>query len=985
MNRRHSSYISCTGNEKVTSRCSFLNLNLGIFASSYSRSLYSHEKLLMKFLLPILFLISFTFNLQAQGFSVSGSVYDGVTGQALSRANVFIFKLPDSTRRGMTSDAKGGFTFQDVEKGRYVLRISFIGYETVTRNFQVLDKGVNLGRINMKEDSIAVSEVEVTARQPIAVVKDDTTEFQAGAFKTNPDASAEDLVKKVPGVTVQGGQVQAQGETVRQVLVDGKPMFGMDPTAVLKTLPAELIDRVQVFDQQTEQAQFTGVRDGNESKAINLITKNAFQNSRFGKIYGAYGSDDLYRVGGNVNWFSGKTRLSFLGMSNNINEQNFSIEDILGATGQGGGFGGMFRTVVGIFGGGRGGGATRFVGGSGGRGFGGISDFTVGQQNGIAQTHAIGLNYSDQWGQDVELSTSYFFNLNDNNASSETFRQYLADSGLVYDEKNLSDSRNINHRFNMRFDWKLDTTNSILVRPRLTLQQNESSSDLNGKTTQNILPVSGTASTTSNDYLGINFSNELLYRHRFEAKGRTFSINLSQGYNKNSGDSYLLSQNNFFGRTVIRDTLNQFSSPLTDGWSLGTEVAYTEPIIENSTLEFRYEASLKRDDSDRRTYDFNQLTSLYDLLDPTLSSTFNSDYMTHSGGARFQYDKDEFNMNIGATFQVAKLTGDNVYPFISTVDKTFQNILPSAHVRYRFTRESHLRMFYRARTNAPSITQLQDVVNNSNPLQLSIGNPDLKQAYSHNMNFMFVDADIPNAKYFFGMVGGSITDDNIGNHTIIAYSDTLADGVSLLRGTQLTKPVNLDGAYSLRSMVTYGFSWPLISSNLNLNAMANVSRSPGLINNELNYTLSPTFTLGAVVSSNISPEVDFTISSQSIYSIVDNSLRKELNTEYFMQNTSLKLNLIFLGDFVFSTDLNHQLINGLSSDYNERTMLWNMSIGRKFFDNTIDARLVVFDLLKENNNIARNVTDVYFEDVRSNVLQQYFLFQVTYNLKMFGG
>ncbi|HSZ71762.1 MAG TPA: carboxypeptidase regulatory-like domain-containing protein, partial [Cytophagaceae bacterium] len=321
-------------------------------------------------------------NAYAQQAVVSGFLKDKTDNYPLVDGTVVILRQTDSSlvMAPATTDLNGKFSFFAVPNGKFLLKCLYIGYKEVMKPITVENNSLSLGIVGMTANA-AEDQITVTVVRSFTQ-KGDTTEFHADAFKTNPDATAEDLVTKMPGVTIQNGTVQAQGENVAKVLVDGKPFFGDDPSTVLKNLQAEVIDKIQVFDQLSDQSQFTGFDDGNRTKTINIITKPDKRDGNFGKVYAGYGYDDVYRAGGNVNVFKGDRRISVLGQSNNINEQNFSTDDLLGVTssssqsGRGGG----------NTGGGNGGGSFGRPGGSN-------DNFLVNVQGGVSKTNAIGLNY----------------------------------------------------------------------------------------------------------------------------------------------------------------------------------------------------------------------------------------------------------------------------------------------------------------------------------------------------------------------------------------------------------------------------------------------------------------------------------------------------------------------------------------------------------------------------------------------------------------
>ena len=921
--------------------------------------------------------------LAAQDLSISGRVLQADGKTPLPNANVLLRRMPDSSTAGGTVSGRDGrFLFDGLRRGRYVLHISYVGYEALIRDVPLRGESAALGDLTMTETSVRLDAVEVTGAAPIAVVKEDTTEFLASAFKVNPDATAEDLVRKMPGVTVKDGKVETQGEEVKAFRVDGRPFFGDDARTLLRNLPAEVISRIQVYDQQSEQSRFTGFSDGNEVKAMNFITRDAIKNAQFGKIYGGDGEDEHDRAGTILNAFAGKQRWSLMAMSNNVNEQNFSQEDLLGVMLSSSGPGGMRGG-----GGPRGGGPRPGSGGMPNFNAGSIGDFLVDAGSGIAKTNAIGLNYIDTWFDDVEVSGSYFFNQSDLDAGSGVSREFILpqSTGQYYNESSAANTDNMNHRFNLRLDWKIDTLNSLLWRPRFSAQVNEGlERTLAGTSTDNGM-ISSSNSDFSSDLTGLSFSSELLWRRRFETRGRTFSIEFENDVKKNSGDNRLFYDYATFGMTPSFDTTSQRSDLLSSGWSAEATATYTEPLGERGQLQLRHRASYSRDESDKRTWDLPLLAGMAEALDPLQSNEFSTDYLTQNASVGYRYEDEDFNGMFGLGYQWATLQNAQVYPTASDINRRYGDVIPFAMLRYKFTQGKDLRVFYRARTSPPGVSQLQDVLDNSNPLLLSIGNPELQQSNMQFIGARYSAANLAAGNYFFLFAMGSYTFDAIGNNTVVAGSDTTVfGGIPLLRGSQITRPENFDGSYALRSFLTYGQTLGFLQSNLNLNLSGSFTRTPSRINDVINYASTPTAGLGVSLSSNISREIDFTISTQSSLSWISNSVREENNTNYLTQSSRLRFNWIFLEDFVFSTDLAHEYYSGLSEGYNDDFLLWNMSLGYKFLpDNAGELRLSVFDLLRQNNSITRTVTDTYIEDTRTNLLQRYVLLTFTWSLRNF--
>ncbi|MDT8323370.1 MAG: outer membrane beta-barrel protein [Bacteroidota bacterium] len=930
-------------------------------------------------LLLLLLLLLFASVASAQSLSVQGTVVQSGSGKPLLNANVILLDLPDSSAvRGAVTGRDGGFMLDRIRPGSYLLKITYIGYDKVILPVVLDRRPLDFGEIPMRETSIPLGEVEVTGRAPLATLKGDTSEFHAQAYKLNPDATAEDLVRKMPGIVVKDGTVEAQGEEVKEVLVDKKPFFGDDPRAVLRNVPAEMIDRIQVFDKQSEQSQFSGFSDGNETKTINIVTRSAMRNAQFGKVYGGYGENEYYRSGFSLNLFNDQQRWTLLGMSNNVNEQNFASEDLLGVMSSSGrGFRGM---------GGRGGPPGGGGGGMRPPGMGGdVNDFLVNTQSGIARTHAFGVNYIDNWGGAVDVAGSYFFNYSDNEAGTALFRDYVLPeaAGQFYSENENAGTTNMNHRLNMRLDWSIDSVNSILLRPRLSLQQNEGQRFTTAGTTVNGAALNSSATDFASDLTGLQFSNQLLYRRRFQTPGRSFSWEIENEYTRNSGDNSLYSDFTTFGQSAVADTLDQRAELLRDGWSVESSLRYTEPVSRVTQLMLRHDASYSENTSDRQTWDRGLLFG-DEQFNSTLSNVFANQYLTQSASAGVNYEEGPLDLIASVGYQWATLQNDQRFPQQGRLDRSFGNLVPFARLRWKISRSKNLNVFYRSRTSPPSVEQLQDVLDNSNPLLLQMGNPNLDQSAMHFAGLRYSSTDVENSSYFFAFAAASTTQDYIGTHSIFAARDSTVFGIPLAAGTQLSRPENLDGQYSLRGFMTYGRPVNILKSNLNMNFTASATNTPGRINGTENNSLSQSTGIGAVLSSNISPDFDFTLSTDASYTWVDNSIGSAFSSEYYSQSTRLRFNWIMWADFVFNTDLAHQHYSGLSDDFDEDYLLWNVSLGKKMLpDDRGEIRLTVYDVLGQNSSIQRSVTDAYIEDTRSNVIQRYVLLSFTWNLRHF--
>lgn len=931
--------------------------------------------LMKKFFITMVVLLLSLGELWAQQVSVSGSLQDGQTKTPLIGATVVLIPQQDTSRKlfGIT-DAQGHFQIGNLTNGNYRLNISYLGYQSLQRSISIeKNQSLNVGVLYLQPTKTMLQEVKVVGQVPPSQMKGDTVEYNAQAYKTNPNATAEDLVGKMPGIIVNSdGSVTAHGETVQKVLVDGKPFFGDDPTTALRNLPAEIVDKVEVFDKMSDQAQFTGFDDGNTQKTINIVTRADRRNGQFGKLYAGYGTDSRYSLGGNINFFNGDRRISLIGMSNNVNQQNFAFQDLLGVTGGGGGFGG-----------GRGGGY---------RGAGGIGNFLVGQQNGIVTTNSIGLNYSDDWGKKITVTGSYFFNTSHNNNQQTIDRTYFVsqNANQLYHENDLSSSTNYNHRFNLRMEYQINDKNSLIFTPSFNTQEYNGSSTVAGAYyTPDSVMISQTNTQRNSHNTGYNFSDNLLWRHAFNKKGRTLSVNLSTSLSEKNATNLLLANNSYFkDPSNLFDTTNQQSVLHSHTQQIGTTLDYTEPIGQKSQLLLTYNTSYTTGESDKNTYQFDPLKQQYTNLDTGLTNNYKSYYTANQFGASYRYRaNNNLFFTAGLSYQIANLEGDRTFPMNTIIKRNFYNLLGNAMMRYRIGNTRNLRVFFRTSTNAPSISQLQDVVDNSNPLQLTTGNPDLKQETTQSLFVRYSAVNTDKNKMFFAFLGVQQTQNNITNATITATQDSvLAHGVILNKGSQLTYPVNLNGYWSIRSFATLGLPLKFMKSNLNLSGGINFSRTPGLVNNQKNYANNFGVTFPIVISSNISENLDFTLSYTPNYNIVKNSIQPNLNSNYFSNAASARINWIFWKGFELDNNITYQKYSGLGETYDKPYLLWNASIGKHFFKNQNgELQLTVFDLLKQNRSINRNVTETYIENSTTSVLQQYFLLTFTYNLRNFKG
>ena len=911
----------------------------------------------------------------AQTYPIGGKLKNAETKEPIVGATIFVLKRDSTITAGAVSDAKGNFTVE-LNKGEYTIKINYLGLQPYSEPLRVR-RDDYLGTIFLFEKATELEGVKVSQQSLQATTQGDTTSFNAKAYKTNQNANAKDLLEKMPGVQDDNGEIKAQGEKVQQVLVDGKQFFGQDPKTALTTLPAEVVDKIQIFDDKSEQSKASGIDDGTRIKTINIVTKINMRNGEFGKVYAGGGTDERYSAGGNINMFRGERRLSVLGQVNNINQQNFSAEDLLGVVGDNSG-GGRGRGRGGR-GPGRSGRPSFLSGFSAG---GSASDFQVSSAGGITETVAGGLNYQDKWGKKIDISSSYFYNQGQNEAVNKTYQQYyLIDNGQEYDEQDSSLSTNVNHKLNAKIVYKVNPKLSFFYIPSATIQLNDGESALLGNTSQEGVVINALNQTFKSDLFALKMSNNLMMRYNGEKRGRSLFVQVKSDIDRTDGDNQLNSVNR---NGVITDNIDQVGDldENTDG--IKTSIMFSEPLGDKGIGSFvSYDFSNSQNVQNQQTFS-GVIAPGVGTFDSTLSSRYNNDWNTHQAGIGVRKFNRKGGFVARVKYEIATLDNVQTMPARENVNKSFQNILPFALYRARLANKASWFTMYRTYTTKPQASQLTTTIDNSNALQLSTGNIALSQTYGH---WFMSKYNVTNAKknsIFYAMINGGIAKNYIGQSTFTAISDTVYNGVSIPRGGQLSNPVNLDGQYTANAFVTYGFPLAKLKSNLNMNLNTGITNIPSMINDEEVNTFNHNYGLGFVLSSNISENIDFTISTESNYVVSSNSLNRDLDNQYLVQTSKIKYDWIMPLGITFRTQLQHQEYFGLSDLLNNRVLLWTAGIGKQVFENKRgEVQLSMYDILGQNNNVAQNFYDSYYEETNGNVLTRYVMLSFSYNLRKF--
>lgn len=901
--------------------------------------------------------------------SVRGLAFDTTGKQPVAAATVTVLEKKDSTLVTFTiTDDAGKFELKGIPNGEYRILITHVNYHNSNTFFTITDNNKNpdLGNIIMNDVTRVLSEVVITNEAPPVTLINDTIQYNAGSFKTIPNASVEQLLKKLPGVKVEkDGSIKAQGEKVNRVLVDGKEFFGNDPKIATKNLPADAVDKVQVYDKQSDQAQLTGFEDGDYEKTINLKLKKDKKKGVFGKINAGAGSNERYEGKFNVNSFKGARQFSAIGMGNNTNAEGFSFMDILNFTGE---LNRMQRSG--------GGNININISGDDAAAMG----VNTSRNSGINTAWGGGLNYNNIIGNKLDFQSNYFYNRYNPNTESHIQRQYfLPDSSYFYNQNSFADNLSISHRLNLNGLYQIDSSSSIRITPSFNFQQtkNRSQTDYQTLSQNKILMNDGFSNNTANNE-GYNFRNDIIYRKKFKKKGRTFSLALQTSLNESNGDGSIYSItsfNNTNGSLLQRDTLNQQNQVAGGLRSYNAKAVYTEPLWKRSLLEFSVGKSNSKSTSEKTTYDHNNLSGKYDQVNKMLTNNFENTYGFNNVGIRLRTQKRKYNYSLGLTWQQAELEGKVITGVKdSLISKSFRNILPNARIQINFSNFKSFSVNYSASTNQPDMQQLQPVPDNSNPLNIREGNPDLKQEYTHNIMAHLNLVSPYKNRNLFGYFTMQATQNKIVNY------DTLDQ-----LGVKRTKPVNVNGVYNLNSNLSYSMPVRFLKGTVEIGSNAGYFKGKQFINT-IGNTIK-TLSLGPDVRLDMGPSDKLNIALEAgiNYNKTKYSLQSALNTNYLSQEYSFSFDWEMPKQFFFSTDFIYTINSQRAAGFNTRVPLWNAGISRQLLHfNRGEIKFSAADLLNRNIGISRSTNQNYIEDSRVKTLRRFFLLSFTYSLSKVG-
>ena len=887
------------------------------------------------------------FALSADAAIITGKIIDDMDTLALTDATVRLLRAnKDSTYvRGGTTGDDGSFRFDGVARGNYVVKVSYVGYEDLNVSAKITSDGqhLKLGTLPLKLNTVLLDEAVVVGIKTPITVKEDTIEYNADTYKTQTNAVVEDLLKRLPGVDVgTDGKITANGKEVSKILLDGKEFFSDDPTVASKNIPADMVNKLQVIDRKSDLARLTGVDDGEDETVINLTVKKGMNNGWFGTVNGGYGTNKRYTGNLIANYFNNGNQFTILGGANNVNNLGFAD-----------------------------GGAGRFQ--------------RFGGERGITTSQHVGLNFNvgTQDSEKFRAGGSVMYSHSDRDSQDKRDRQYLfEDSTSYYKSSTQARDKGHNVRGDFRIKWEADSFNTLEIRPRFSFNFSDSYKIEDSETRAGDIArtlVNNSTSSYNNDGKSYEASLNMIYNHNFKSRpGRSFSTMVRVGYNHvdENGDTHTL--NTYFLKTdpAEREQLiNRVNDNLRKTSSLLGRLTWTEPLgdVKNGRfINFTYSANYRYSTADKQVFDLDDDNAK--TFNQSLSNKFANTFLNQQFRVGFKKVTREYNLDVGMGAQTSMSKSDNKLNSDRTIPARWTwSLAPFARFRYKFSKTRSLSVDYRSRSTQPSLTQLQPVADESNPLNIVTGNPELKPTFNHNVSLRYNDFDQRSQRSVMFMIHGRYEQNSIISTT--DYDQTT--------GGRRTTYANVNGVWNVRAMNM--LSLPLRNKlwYFTSHAFANYSQTIGYNNGQ--YNRSGSFSI------NLSPGmayrnglIDVELRPRYSFQTTHNTVMTASNRNVHTYGGNFNLTYTAPFGLVVSTDLSYSATSGYSAGYDTKQWLWNGSLAYQFLrDKNASVGISVYDILGQRKSVFRNVNANYMEDVAYNSLTRYGMITFTYRFTTF--
>lgn len=906
----------------------------------------------------------------SQDASIKGTVIDTLEKRNLSNTVIALLRPVDSVLVTFTrSNKDGNFVMQKLSPGKFLVMITRPAYADYIDQIDIAPGAtLDLGKVSMILKSQLLQEVVVRHKLGAIRIKGDTTEYIADSFKLSAGATVEDLLKKLPGIQVdKDGKITAQGETVQKVLVDGEEFFSDDPTIATRGLTADAVSKVQSFDKKSDQAEFTGIDDGQKTKTINLQLKEDKKKGYFGKLEAGSDGNRFWNNNLMLNAFKGKRKLSAFGIMSNTGKTGLNWQEGMNY--------GTNNLEMGDDGAG---GTYMYIDND---------DDEFGSGNywgeGLPKGWSAGLHYSNKWNADkIHLNSGYQYNKLNSDAQGNTFSQYiLPDStNLFMNETGNSFRSRERNRINTLYEFKIDSLSSLKITAQGSIGSSYSRNNYRQESlNDNYDTLSIIDRETTGDANNKNFNSTLLWRQKFRKTGRTLSLSARQNYTENSSRGIFTSDNLYF-RNGVRDSLKLLDQQkLTDNITsaVNARVTYTEPLSKRALLEFNYSvdnnhrqsriATLEKKDPDLKEYE--------EYID-TLSNEYSFNVLTQSGGINYRYAKPRritfsFGMNVSnAVFTRKDLKGD------SAIDYSFTNFYPQANLVWTMGSNGNLRFNYNGSTQAPSIDQIQPVRDITDQLNIRVGNPDLEQAFRHRFNLAYNSYKFLSERSIYANVSFTATQNDFSSMNILDLST----------GRKIIKPVNVDGNYRMNGWFGY---WKKIKKwgiRAGFNGSFNINHNSNFIGEQQNVNNSYTFGGGPRIGYEKEKKFQLWISTAFNRNISKTSLRSDLVTRYWTQDHNVDLLVFLPWKFEIGTNCNFNFRQKTSTfERNNNSIRWNARLDRKLFKNDVARlRFSANDILDQNIGFNRNINSNFISERTYNTIRRNFMLTFIWNFSKNG-